>query len=390
MGTGIETARLQRVKAWTAHWVSPFTAPVPERIEGALIRLQHERLIAALPILCLLIAANSLAMAGAILGDLPWWQQAAPPAILIASCLLVFVRLRGTAKVAHESVMLARLRCALLIVTPLGLVAGAWAINAFVETERYYCMVAPVFIGIAALVAATMLTAVPRAAIAAMVATVAPLAIKLATYDNFGLRAMAAMLVLLTIMLAKVVLEKFRETVSMLSYQTELDQLASTDPLTGLANRRAFHDQLELALGRAEPVTLLLFDLDGFKIINDRHGHAAGDAVLNGIASHLIETFPAARCRARLGGDEFAVLLHDGAGACRAKYGQHAAAMSVSIEWDGVVLSVGASCGIAHAPADAQRSDALLACADLRLYRDKQTRRMPSTTSSELRLAVNG
>jgi hypothetical protein len=68
---------LRRIdKAWTA----PFTATVPAAIRRRLLREQATRLDAGLPLLCLLIAANALAMAVAVLGELPWWQQALPPA----------------------------------------------------------------------------------------------------------------------------------------------------------------------------------------------------------------------------------------------------------------------------------------------------------------------
>ena len=88
--------------------------------------------------------------------------------------------------------------------------------------------------------------------------------------------------------------------------------MAVTDHLTGLANRRGFEHQAQrmLALCRRDtvPVTLLYFDLDGFKVINDRHGHAAGDHVLETFAGLLTQTFRASDLCARLGGDEFVVM----------------------------------------------------------------------------------
>jgi len=88
---------------------------------------------------------------------------------------------------------------------------------------------------------------------------------------------------------------------------------ASTDPLTGLLNRRAFGERVaqELARGRrtGAPVALLFADVDGFKAVNDRHGHAAGDAALVAITAALSEELRETDSLARIGGDEFAVLL---------------------------------------------------------------------------------
>jgi diguanylate cyclase (GGDEF)-like protein len=89
------------------------------------------------------------------------------------------------------------------------------------------------------------------------------------------------------------------------------EMLAATDPLTGVPNRRAFLDRLDLALARAEQggeTVVCLVDLDGFKAVNDRQGHAAGDAMLKTVAAALSNAVRETDTVARLGGDEFAVL----------------------------------------------------------------------------------
>jgi diguanylate cyclase (GGDEF)-like protein len=92
-----------------------------------------------------------------------------------------------------------------------------------------------------------------------------------------------------------------------------LTDQALTDPLTGLANRRAFQERLEAEVRRAgrhgHPLTLAVMDVDGFKAINDRAGHAAGDAALVAVAAALCAATRAEDVVGRLGGDEFAVLL---------------------------------------------------------------------------------
>ncbi len=93
----------------------------------------------------------------------------------------------------------------------------------------------------------------------------------------------------------------------------ELARLARTDPLTGLANRRFFMEQLEREFQRARryrrPLSLIYLDLDGFKAINDRYGHMFGDEILRGAARSMRAVLRATDLLARIGGDEFAVLL---------------------------------------------------------------------------------
>jgi diguanylate cyclase (GGDEF)-like protein/PAS domain S-box-containing protein len=95
--------------------------------------------------------------------------------------------------------------------------------------------------------------------------------------------------------------------------EEHLRHLADHDPLTGLRNRRLFEHDLKLQIGRCqrydERAALLVIDLDGFKLVNDRHGHKVGDDALKAIARTLTRRLRATDLVARLGGDEFAVLL---------------------------------------------------------------------------------
>lgn len=164
---------------------------------------------------------------------------------------------------------------------------------------------------------------------------------------------------------------------SLESKQAELDRLASHDSLTSLPNRRVFLDRIELALARSRrsgmPVALLFVDLDHFKEINDRLGHAAGDEVLKAVASRLRGAVRAADTVARMGGDEFLVLL-DGL-TDDAAVGQIAQklidALAPPVAYGDVQLPIEASIGISRSPQDGDSVGELIAAADQAMYRAK-------------------
>ena len=270
------------------------------------------------------------------------------------------------------------MRGAFFISAALGLIAGIWCVNAFNETEQYYCMVAPVFIGIAALVSATCMLSVPRAAIVGMAATVAPIVVKMALYENLGVRAMAAMMVVTIVMQSAVVLGKFRETVRTLTLQHDLNRLAETDSLTGLDNRLAFMRGLEGRLEAGHPLVVAMVDLDGFKRANDTHGHHAGDEVLAEVGRRMRAEAADAVCVARLGGDEFALLfdLPEHRVRVRETIAAIREAVARPIHYGEATISVSASIGLALSPDDGAEPTALLRTADLALYAEKRLRRV--------------
>lgn len=102
-------------------------------------------------------------------------------------------------------------------------------------------------------------------------------------------------------------LKRFQETLERLAYQTE------HDPLTGLANRRAFDRTLDIEIERSKraktPLSIAIFDLDNFKHINDTHGHPKGDEVLTSFARKLQKTTRRYDLAARYGGEEFALIM---------------------------------------------------------------------------------
>lgn len=153
---------------------------------------------------------------------------------------------------------------------------------------------------------------------------------------------------------------------------------AEHDPLTGLPNRALFNIEFGRAMARAQRhqrrLALAFIDLDGFKPINDRFGHQAGDAVLTELARRLRAAVRAEDLVARWGGDEFVVVLDDPpdrAAAVRAARVLRAV-IGREIDCAGQRLRVSASIGVAAVPEDGQSCDGLLRAADAAMYRGKQ------------------
>lgn len=182
----------------------------------------------------------------------------------------------------------------------------------------------------------------------------------------------------LTDMLAE--LDRLRgETERLRGRIRELETLADSDPLLPLFNRRAFGRELARAVSLAEryeePLSIVFFDLNGFKIINDTHGHATGDAVLAHVADVLRDHVRDSDIVGRLGGDEFGViLLRSDLPSARTKAQQLAEMIQTTPAMvAGEAHRVGAAWG-ACAWRRGESADELLARADAAMYAEKPRR----------------
>jgi diguanylate cyclase (GGDEF)-like protein/PAS domain S-box-containing protein len=164
------------------------------------------------------------------------------------------------------------------------------------------------------------------------------------------------------------------------AHEQLLTYRALHDPLTDLPNRVLFRDRLEqglrLARRGSEGLALMLLDLDGFKEVNDTHGHHVGDLVLIEVAGRLLHSVRVSDTVGRLGGDEFALLLpevSDEVGVTRAT-AQVLERLRASIEVAGVTCRIGASIGVALYPRNGTDAETLLSSADAAMYEAKRAR----------------
>ncbi len=162
-----------------------------------------------------------------------------------------------------------------------------------------------------------------------------------------------------------------------------LEQQAAQDPLTGLANQRAFYDACTAEFSRAQrgdrEVSIVMLDLDHFKDINDVHGHLYGDQVLVGVANALSSTMRAHDTVARMGGEEFALLLPGADADAALHVAERARAAVASVPIAGGTLSC--SAGVATGAPSGDAAVDLLGLADRALYEAKRLGRDRSVRS---------
>jgi diguanylate cyclase (GGDEF)-like protein len=160
----------------------------------------------------------------------------------------------------------------------------------------------------------------------------------------------------------------------------ELEARADIDPLLDILNRRGFERELKRALAHVKrygtQAVLMFVDLDGFKAINDRYGHGAGDLLLKAVARELIDHVRASDIVGRIGGDEFGVLLWrlEGPQATAKARQLEAMIAQVGIPHGKARIEVAASIGVAPLVEDASPAD-IIAAADQAMYARKDERR---------------
>lgn len=169
----------------------------------------------------------------------------------------------------------------------------------------------------------------------------------------------------------------------------ELQTLALTDELTRIANRRALFQAGRQILNEGRVLTVVLFDLERFKHINDTYGHLAGDRVLREVGAKLQEETRFGDIVGRYGGDEFVLLLPDTGGDEARRISDRMLAKIRQPIWSigAEPVSVGAQSGVSTAPADGTTLEELIALCDQKLYRSKR-RSQGSAGAREKRTAA--
>jgi len=347
--------------------------PIPDAIRDDFTMLRAQRVETQTPMMYLMLLATTPTAAWAGGAAVHWGVRYGLPALLAVLCVA------GMLDNWHSRKRRMSIRRARLLVSKtsstsgaVGLMCSAWCMANWMasppENHANFAMI----LTMGSLATAYCLSSIRFAAMLNLVIGVLPVSALMLTSGRPGEMAAATSLLLATAILVRFILQGHTMLVDLLNLQAQTRDLAHTDPLTGLANRRALDEQiaqLQRPSDNVRPFKLAVLDLDGFKPVNDRFGHGFGDKLLRAVAQRLRETIGEEGLVVRQGGDEFAVLLPPTSALMPAPIADRILiALVRPYLIDGHPVTVSASIGVAQWPDDGTSADDLFEFADKALY----------------------
>ena len=357
--------------------------PLPEAIRDEFVLMTAGQLQTQSRLLFLALFLTVPTAAYAYSAGAPWFVRFGLPAIMGSACFAGFVSLSRDLRIS-TNVRRARklIRQSTWSSSVLAVVCSSWCVVSWLgapaDTKIYY----PLILSMGALSTAYCLSSVRRAALLNLAIDMLPIsALLLASHNRLDLAAGVSMAVA-TFFLLRMIVLRHRDLVSLLELKRQMRVQASTDPLTGLLNRRAFDLRMEaehaIAEQSGQSFSLALIDLNDFKPINDSYGHATGDLLLCEVARRLLEACGHEGQVARMGGDEFAVLVPVQSTMKREVIADRLlGALVRPCEIGEHRIPISAGVGVAHWPKDAGSISGLLEIADHALYAAKGIEILP-------------
>jgi diguanylate cyclase (GGDEF)-like protein len=357
-------------------WLVP---EVPPAIRVELERRQLARVQQHVPMIYGIASLNAL-----IIMAVCAHAGIAPVYYAWMSVLVVLATLRAVAWVRTKRVVLtpaqvsARLKGSAWFAFSSLLVMGTFTSWTFVSGAFARSTLIPISLAFGSMSVAHCFSTVRPSAVAALALGIMPSSVAMLLVGDFDARVLGVSMLTVAVLMMHFVADQFDHLVTELQLQQEVFGLANTDALTGLLNRRALVASLEreLAAGPGNTFAVALLDLDGFKGINDRLGHLAGDAFLRVVGRRLAAGSGASSAVGRLGGDEFLVILRavHGRADVEERVTKLLAQVCQPTDLEGESVMVRTSLGAAVFPADGTSASTLLAAADAALYANKRER----------------
>ena len=355
-----------------------------------LVHAQYRIFVRQIPLLYFILSVNTLAVVYTFVGYGHRWITLYLPVSLVGVCVVrgwTWWRRRDQ-DVAPE-VARRRMRATTALAAALATLFTAWGFELYGYGDAYAQGLVVFFLGLTMIACTFCLTHLLPAALIVTAIGVGPYSVYFFLVDDGRFRAAAVNLLLVAIALVATILRNYTQFAHLVASQRALvakhaetlhladenSRLANLDALTSLPNRRKFIARLTDLCDdpAAEQVAMAFVDLDGFKNVNDDYGHEVGDKLIAFAARALADRIPEGALLARLGGDEFAVLVAGReAEAHMLAFGAAVrAALLQPAQIDGRAVRVGASIGVAAAPAGRCDAHELLRRADVAMYRVK-------------------
>ncbi|HMS21293.1 GGDEF domain-containing protein [uncultured Sphingorhabdus sp.] len=366
--------RLQTAKVW--RWFAP---PVPRSILGPLHAAQLENVRTQVPMLLAVAALNTcIVMAVCWSNGLPFSNYAWMTGLI----LYCFARMAVWRRLLEKPIPLAKVPVIIkanvgLSVGMMGFLGIAASVTYIAGTFAYETLI-PVSLAFGATAIAHCLYTLRPAAIGVLIIGITPVALSMIFTGEFNAKMLGVSMLSVEALMIRFVAAQYDRLIEGLFLEQQIRELADTDPLTSLPNRRAMMASIEAELdcgtGKKPSFGIALLDLDGFKQVNDSLGHHAGDLMLLGVGGRLADAAEAQDSVGRLGGDEFIVLFRNVADKAdlSARTTAMLAALCRPIDLDGNRLPVAASLGYALYPEDGETVREVMHVADAALYAEKR------------------
>ncbi|MEO9131903.1 MAG: diguanylate cyclase [Sphingomonas sp.] len=368
-----------------ALWRTAFP-PIPDEILGEFKLLRANRLQSQIPLLYLtLLLTIPTTIYGSSQGA-PAWVRLGIPVAMGTACLVRFLAWMKKRKIQLDPQSAARMITGATWVSgTLGTICSLWCVESWLTAPPELRIYYPLIMAMGSLATAYCLSTIRGATIINLLIGLLPISLLLLLSGNRMDLAAGTSMVVASAFLLRMIFQQHEQLVDLLLLQRQMRELALTDPLTSLPNRRVLDERLEQEIERAAPgasFALALLDLDGFKPVNDQYGHGCGDLLLCEVADRLRKACGVNALAARIGGDEFAILVPAGSAISLPAVADHIlSALVPPYQIEGHTLRVGASIGVATWPGDGATSRSLFETADTALYAVKAERREPRTES---------
>lgn len=358
------------------HWLrTRIFPPVPEAIRDDVALLRADRVETLTPMLFLMLAATTPTAIYGGVESVHWIVRLGFPVTLAVVCLFGFFFLLKT-RGRRMSPRRARrvIKEATWLSGTMGAMCSSWTVVNWLaappEHHSYYAMI----MAMGSLATAYCLSSIRFATIVNLGIGLVPIMLLMLTSGNPPEFAAGTSLFVATAFLLRMIVQQHGQLVDLLQLQQQMRDLAHTDPLTGVSNRRELDARLDREIAAADEGTrfaIALLDLDGFKPVNDLHGHAVGDALLCEVAARLRGACGHHAMVARQGGDEFAILVPAGSPLLDTALAGHIlAVLAAPYRIEGKVIRVGASIGVATWP-EQDSAQKLFEFADRAVYAAK-------------------
>ena len=368
-----------RLRAWLAAGAA----------DPALALAQYRAFSGQIPLMYVILLANIWGLAAGHAALAPAWLTVVPPLLVTPVCLyrcLVWWRARGRQVDAQQA--RAAVATTIRLAWPMTFGLTVWALVLFPYGDSQTQGQVGFFMAVSLLSSLYCLMHAPTAMLAMALLMGSGFILRFSLGGPPAHMAMAVNMMVVLPLLVLMMLRHYREFTGLVHAHVHAQalgaenlRLANLDPLTGLPNRRAFFTALEEACQRAQRnnsrFAVALLDLDGFKPVNDLHGHATGDQLLVQVGERLAALAGGRFHVARLGGDEFGLVLEglEDDAAATAFAHQVCARMQAPFTLQDISLQVAASMGLVVYPDLAGNAVDLYECADYALYEGKRSTR---------------